>query len=637
MENTAKFLSRLGAFALSLIICLSIAAPAWADNVEKAAIGEAKFYLVRNAGSAEETETEVNVNSQTGLIRTKIELYNYDGSQSINAVLIVGLFDKTTNILKNVRMDKQENIAAGTKITLTADITANRDTEEMRCFVWEGLASLKPLGNTAPTAPTAVAANAETVTNSTVELSWNSSVDDTDAIAYYNVYRDGKYVGSTLGNECNFKDVGIEHNTAVTYTVTAVDVVGAESEASVASEPVTTCDIARLWLGGLEEGTLTNDNLSALNSAANAHNITVTGVTAGENVKLGSTEYTSKVVSHATGYSHLANKSLGLSALDFSQPGSRIFATLDQGFIDSLGTQDEIKVIMNYYDSRVIGAADTSFKSGPIVDYASSAAGSQQLVGHASFALTSGHKWKTRQITIPTTYNTTATNNSTSLYTDTFKDRFFDFSTRTSTAAESTSKGNGFAYTMGHPAVIAIGSNNKPYASDYASVNIQKLDIVGKNYVPYGAVLDFDKQSDSQYVELLCRDGYNMAKIESVSGKTAMGLYSGENDTDPDKARYMKLGMSSGYLTSSDNRVILRITYLDNYEDERDNLTIVYPSTAGQKTLTIPRRTNSGEWKTAEFFLENAAFTDSLGSLQICGRTMKDAPCYISRVEVIKR
>ena len=636
MENTAKIFKRLGALALGIIMCLSIALPAMAENVEKAAIGEAEYYLVRNAGSEEETETFIAANSQTGLIRTKVKLYNYDDSQTINAVLVVGLFDKATGILKDVEMDRREGIAAGANIILSADMNADKDTDEMRSFVWEGLSSLKPLGNTAPTAPTDVAVRADTVTNSTVELTWSSSIDDTNAVAYYNVYRDGKYVGSTLGNECSFKDVGIEHNTTVTYTVTAVDVVGAESEDSAASDPVTTDDIARLWLGGLGEGTVTNDNISALNSPVNAHNITVTGVTSGETVTLNKVGYVSSVKSHATGYNHLTGMSLGLSTFDFEQPGSRLFATLNQDFIDSLGSQDEVKVIMNYYDSQVIGAADPSFKSGPIVDYASSAASQQELVGHASLALTKTHRWKTVQMTLPTIYNTTASNNSSSLYSYVFKDRFFDFSTRTTDAASSASKNNGFAYTMGHPATIAIGSNNRPNAGYYANVNIQKVDVVGKDYVPYGAVLDFDKQSDTQYVELLCRDGYNMADIVEISGKTAMKLYSGEGDKDSG-ARYMKLGMSSNYLTSSNNRVIVRITYLDNFEDEKDNINITYPTSSGRKTLNIPRRTNSGEWKTAEFFVEDAAFTDALGSMWICGRTTADNPCYISRVEVIKR
>ena len=112
MKTTAKFFKRMGALALIAVMCLGVTLFAAAENVEKAAIGEAKYYLVRNAGEATETETLIAPDSQTGVIRLKVDIYNYDESTALNAMLIAGLFSKADGVLKDIKTDRREGIAA---------------------------------------------------------------------------------------------------------------------------------------------------------------------------------------------------------------------------------------------------------------------------------------------------------------------------------------------------------------------------------------------------------------------------------------------------------------------------------------------------------------------------------------------
>lgn len=624
----------------TMLLCVAISA-AWpllaeAENVTKAAVSDVEYYLVRQTDTGE-TETLIGNLNYDGQIRAKVQVYNYNASVPISAVLISGVFDKETEVLKSVIFDTKTEIAAGTAAELQADVVIeNHYSETIKSFVWENLSSLKPLGNTAPTAPTDVTVSC--YTNSTADITWTNSVDDANAITGYNVYRDGKYVGSTIGSETSFKDVGIEHNTTVSYTVTAVDAVGAESEASAPSESITTKDIARLWLGAAASITpdgetyvkLSPEDYAAFNQGA--ENIEAVGLITDMDIAVGAVDYSTQTYARTGDYEYETNKQLGLDAVDFNVAQSRILASIKDGqFLDGIKNEQEIKIIMNYYDNTSAYAENIGKNVSTMIRYASSAS-TTQLVGTTGINPGKTNRWKTAVFTVPTVNNTSITSGSTSVYADVYKDRAFNFTNITS----AVSKGSTSANTLGTPAMFAIGSNNKSYPS-----YIQRIDIAGADYVPYGAVLDLDKQGDTQYIDWFKRDGYNMASVETVNGKKAIKLYSTANDTDTaEKTRTMSLSVSSNYISSEDNRLIMRVTYLDNYEDERDNVVLAYVSENGTKNLYIPKRTNTGEWKTAEFFIDDAMLDNSLNnnfSVRVMGRTTVENPVYVSRVEIIKR
>ncbi|CAN7295648.1 lamin tail domain-containing protein [Paenibacillus sp. LjRoot153] len=88
-----------------------------------------------------------------------------------------------------------------------------------------------PSDNSAPAAPTGVAATART--NSS-ELSWNANLE-TD-VAYYNVYMDGTLNQTLLGNHTTTTIINLQNNRPYAFEVAAVDTAGHES---LKSETVT--------------------------------------------------------------------------------------------------------------------------------------------------------------------------------------------------------------------------------------------------------------------------------------------------------------------------------------------------------------------------------------------------------------
>ena len=82
---------------------------------------------------------------------------------------------------------------------------------------------------TPPSVPTGLAA---TPGNAQVSLRWTASTDPDDAVASYNVYRDGAKVGSPSGT--SFTDTGLTNGITYSYQVSAVDTHGNASGLSSA-------------------------------------------------------------------------------------------------------------------------------------------------------------------------------------------------------------------------------------------------------------------------------------------------------------------------------------------------------------------------------------------------------------------
>jgi hypothetical protein len=119
------------------------------------------------------------------------------------------------------------------------------DSEEEQIRATFKLKEFEETDETAPTAPTHV--EAEAVSESGVELSWEASEDNV-GVTGYTVYRDGAEVGTTTST--TFQDTGLTDATTYEYTVTAADAAGNISEASEAVSVATTTSIDHLddWL-----------------------------------------------------------------------------------------------------------------------------------------------------------------------------------------------------------------------------------------------------------------------------------------------------------------------------------------------------------------------------------------------------
>ena len=88
-------------------------------------------------------------------------------------------------------------------------------------------ASSPPPDTTAPSTPTGLAATAG---NAQVALKWNASTDPDDAVASYNVYRNGVKVASPTTT--SYTQTGLTNGTTYSYQVSAVDTHGNESALS---------------------------------------------------------------------------------------------------------------------------------------------------------------------------------------------------------------------------------------------------------------------------------------------------------------------------------------------------------------------------------------------------------------------
>ncbi len=631
--NKSKFLRTVRILTLCAAICVSSVMTAFAAG-GCAADKQASYYF-----NGERTADF----SAAGTYDVKWNVYNYDEENAVTAALVTGVFKN--GILENVVTGRFDSIAGGgirtleQSVVLGSDDSGSETGRTLKTFLWKSIQSMTPMESTPPQAPYGVLVNETSVTNSTVDIAWTAPAQNIPVVRY-NVYRNGTdFVGSTFGTETSFKDVGIEHNTEVFYRVSSVDFAGTESELSAPSEKVTTSDIARLWLGGLPEGTvLTKDNLDEIN-ASGAYNLTASGVTGGEifTAPSGGRQHTTRITAHAADYHYDAanDKSLVLGAMDFETAGSRIMFTLNDAFLEKVKDDDEIKLIMNYYDDKPFGSSEGgSFGNFSILArYSTSADSSPALSGATGKKLANTLRWKTAKLTLPTIKNSVVNNSVGGEYPDVFRNRHFDFKVRTSSEQLSQSKNNTSAYTLGYPAAFCVGSNNAASGGQTGSVKIQKIDIAGKNYIPYGAVLDLDKQSDSQYIELISRDGYNQNEIAAHEGKTAFSVTASKD---------IKLALSGEYIGQSDSKTIVRVTYFDNKTDT-DNysaLQLRYPSSnaeteSGMDGSNYIKRTGSNTWKTAQLFLDDAAFSDALTALQLGTKTGSE--WFVSRIEVINR
>ena len=95
--------------------------------------------------------------------------------------------------------------------------------------------------NTPPSAPSVL--TAIVISSSQINLSWGASTDNA-GVTGYRIYRDGSTI-TTIGDTF-YSDTGLAQSTRYTYTVTALDAAGNESEHSEQAEAITKIDSSSL-------------------------------------------------------------------------------------------------------------------------------------------------------------------------------------------------------------------------------------------------------------------------------------------------------------------------------------------------------------------------------------------------------
>lgn len=111
-------------------------------------------------------------------------------------------------------------------------VFANPDTSnlnERQKQLWEICKYSTPgeIDNTPPTVPTVL--TAIVISDSQINLSWGSSTDD-DGVTGYRLYRNGSVVATVT--DTYYSDTGLAASTKYSYTVTAIDALGNESDHS---------------------------------------------------------------------------------------------------------------------------------------------------------------------------------------------------------------------------------------------------------------------------------------------------------------------------------------------------------------------------------------------------------------------
>lgn len=108
---------------------------------------------------------------------------------------------------------------------------------------------------TPPSAP--IGLGATTNADGTITLTWSASTDAIAGVAFYTPYRNGIPLSQTTNN--NYIDTNVVAGASYTYTVTATDAVGNESEHSIAVSIVGGTD-STLHVGDLDANTMIDRN-----------------------------------------------------------------------------------------------------------------------------------------------------------------------------------------------------------------------------------------------------------------------------------------------------------------------------------------------------------------------------------------
>lgn len=128
----------------------------------------------------------------------------------------------------------QYNLSSNAQFRLQCDASGNND----QIYIDEVLITATASGPDTTPPSTPLNLNADTITQTTVDLSWTASTDNV-GVDSYDIYQDGNLVGNAAGT--NYQAINLVASTSYSFYVIAKDAIGNESNAS-ASVNVTTLD-----------------------------------------------------------------------------------------------------------------------------------------------------------------------------------------------------------------------------------------------------------------------------------------------------------------------------------------------------------------------------------------------------------
>lgn len=165
----------------------------------------------------------------------EVSLFPFSGPLSKTVTLIASASDDMSGI-KRVEFfagDVKLGEVAAFPYSLTWETTGISDgLHTLKATAYDGAGNSETsenitasVDNTPPPAPSGLTAQVINIIR--IDLSWTAPADNS-GISYYNIYRDGVLIGTS--NTTSFSDTSISFGTTYMYTVSAVDMVGNESE-----------------------------------------------------------------------------------------------------------------------------------------------------------------------------------------------------------------------------------------------------------------------------------------------------------------------------------------------------------------------------------------------------------------------
>ena len=165
--------------------------------------------------------TNLSVNEGNISVKAK-----YSGTDTATAMLVVIFVEDITGKVLASDSDITQELADSEEDILSAELSYTGDKSgSYRYFLWDSIQGHTPLENTAPMNVDNVELE-ESKTNS-VKLTWDEADDDYRSVEKYNVYDNGKFIGSTT--ECTITDTMLDIGQQNNYEIYAEDTEGAES------------------------------------------------------------------------------------------------------------------------------------------------------------------------------------------------------------------------------------------------------------------------------------------------------------------------------------------------------------------------------------------------------------------------
>lgn len=170
------------------------------------------FFTVKSMVGQKVMPTEPIIDETAGTASIVVKNLSTSGASSVT--FVVAVIDNTTGEVRQMIPDTKTSFTQNQKFSVSGFIKGVN--ERIEWYLWaDNNVSLK---NNKPTAVTGL----EVINKvRAVELKWNESFDDYNALSGYEVYRDGQLI-ATVG-EPKYKDTGMTTLTAHTYEVVPVD------------------------------------------------------------------------------------------------------------------------------------------------------------------------------------------------------------------------------------------------------------------------------------------------------------------------------------------------------------------------------------------------------------------------------